>query len=230
METIRNQPKILKLSADDFGYSAQANKNILELAKLGKIHRVAVLIEGFVTKEELIKLQQLGIKLDIHLTFPEGLRKRHGIVHRLFLFFKNHLLKKDDLIQIQKKWEEQIQKFIKIIGQKPDGLNSHEYIHFYPPYFRFILDLAKKFDIPYVRFGQRKVWGDFNATFFILSQLHRWNKKVFQSSNKTSSDYITSLDWAKNPEKFIKKLPAGEIEIVCHPEKNKEFELIKKYF
>jgi hypothetical protein len=41
---------------------------------------------------------------------------------------------------------------------------------------------------------------------------------------------MISLDWIKDFPKFLASLPTGKTEIVCHPERKEEFELIKKYF
>lgn len=248
METTVTNAKNIILSADDFGQSAIANKNISELVKLGKIHRVAVLINGFVTGEELDEIWTHQAKVDIHLTLPEGLRKRGGFLRRTAFFLKNHALKKNDMAVIKKNWEGQIEKFTKKTGRVPDGINSHEYIHFYPPYFRLVLDLCDKFGINYVRFGKKGLIGDFNFVFLILRWLHDSNKKTFASTANVSSDYIVSLDWiypvkfgfadptsrifngVKKIKNFLKNLPGGKTEIICHPERKIEYQIIKNLF
>ena len=48
--------KNLIISADDFGKSELANKNILSLAEAGKLDRISVMIEGDSMKKDVEKI------------------------------------------------------------------------------------------------------------------------------------------------------------------------------
>lgn len=226
--------KNLIVSTDDFGISPLANANILALAEAGKLDRVSVMTIGNFSSSEIERLKKTGVKLDIHLDLASKINAKRKLSDGVFLrgikFVFNYLR---DLISSDSKkshWEKQLQKFHAIIGRYPDGINSHEHIHFFPAYFKIIIALAAKNNIDFVRFGKKSLVPSFNPTYFILRILHKIDIWFLPVQNFNSSDYAVSLDWIKNIPKFLKNLPEGKTEIVCHPERQEEFELIQKYF
>jgi hypothetical protein len=60
--------------------------------------------------------------------------------------------------------------------------------------------------------------------------MRKINRDAFHNSNLDSTDFLISLDWIKNPQEFLRRSTPGTAEIVCHPERQKEFEIIKEYF
>ncbi len=227
-----NRKKII-LTADDFGKSELANKNILELAEAGKLDRVSVMVDGNFAPGEIEELISTGAKMDIHLEL-DWQKKRRGkmrdnTVKQGIVFLVNHFRasRREKICDV---WQKQIEKFREFIGRYPDGVNSHEYVHFFPLYFRIAADLANRFKIPFVRFGKNGFRGKKNMAHLILNNLRRRDKKDFVASKLNSSDYFASLDWIGNIEKFLKNIPEGKTEIACHPEREEEYEKIKKYF
>src|SRR3989339_287063 len=73
----KTNKKNLILTADDFGKSGQANKNILRLTEAGKLDRVSVMIEGDFSEEEIKNLLGSGVKLDIHFELIWQKRRRN---------------------------------------------------------------------------------------------------------------------------------------------------------
>jgi predicted glycoside hydrolase/deacetylase ChbG (UPF0249 family) len=230
MEKTTFNRKNITIATDDFGINSRTNNNILQLARLGKINRVAVLVSGFVSKPEIEELLKNSVKLDLHLTLPEGIRKRRGVFRRSFLFLSKYALRKSSIPVLEREWERQIQLFIKNYGFIPHGLNSHEYIHFFPPYFKIALRLCKKHNISYLRFGKSRVLKNGKLVSKILYLLHSHNRLSFNQYRLDSSDNIASLDWIHNIHFWMKKNPAGTTELICHPERKEEFEIINKYF
>jgi len=241
------------LSADDFGKSEIANKNILKLIKLGKIQRVSIMVDGNVSKKEIDKLLKSKIKLDIHLGLPQNNKNfpnsNKGVLFRTARFVMFYLTGRISKKKIEADWENQIVKFKKIFRKAPDGLNSHEHVHFFPLFFKIALKLCEKHKIPYIRLGKGrdvKSRVSTKAIAAILSILRQINKKYFYQYLPcrdgiyfiSTSDYMLSLDWLDNLEKLPEKLPApchddtwpsGTIEIVCHPEREKEYKQLKTY-
>ncbi len=227
--TGHNFHKKIIISADDFGKSHRANKNILRLAELGKLDRVAVLIHGDFTPDEIKQLVDTGVKMDIHLDLPSGIKfYRNGIFERAALFLYFYLSGRISPRAMQKEWHNQIEKFHAVFGKYPDGVNSHQHIYYFPPYFTIALDLTKKFYIPYIRFGKVSVVKKYNLISLILHGLHSICFSRFSRAKLHSSDFLVSFDWIRNWENFQKKLPAAETEIIFHPEIEKEFEVLKK--
>jgi predicted glycoside hydrolase/deacetylase ChbG (UPF0249 family) len=216
------------LSADDFGKTEEGNDRILKLAQKGKLDRVAVMVNrDFLSAKDIAKIKSCPIALDLHLEFPFQRKKSRSIVKRSFLFLYHHLTNQKS---ISAGWEEQIQKFVSLFGKVPDGLNAHEHIHFFPPYFKVAIKLCEKYKIKYLRFGKASVIKNHKVISHILWRLHKKNRPAFAASQLSSSDHLVSLDWIHHTEKFLQNIPAGRTEIVCHPRRKDEFELIEKLF
>lgn len=226
--------KKIIITADDFGISKKANASILKLAKSGKLDRVAVIPHGIFTDEELKELIASGVKIDAHLNITENiLGKRKikesvikGILTFLFSLFMGRINKK----KTRDLWEKDIRIFKEKFKRNPDGINSHQHVHFSSKYLKIALDLMEKYNVNFIRFGRRAILGDKNKVKNILSILRKKNKKIFFESGQDSTDYFVSLDWIKNLDLFLQNIPNGTIELVCHPEREEEFEIINKYF
>ena len=229
-----NIRKKIIATADDFGISEMANKRILGLAEGGKIDRVAIMTNGILLQEEIDKLLHSGVKLDIHLNITEkfrGPRKlKEGIVKRSALFLIRYLGGEISASKVEKEWEEEIEKFKEIVGKYPDGINSHQHVHYYPSYFKAVSGLVKKYSISFVRCGKKGFLGKMNGVKQILTAFRKADTKYLAKNNIESSDYLVSFDWIKDFDKFLDKLPDGSVEITFHPERDEEFTIIKKYF
>lgn len=226
--------KRIIITADDFGISEKANASILKLAKAGKLDRVAVIPHGIFTAQETAELIDSGVKMDAHLNITEnilGKRKtKEGIISRGIVFVLKLFTKKFSKKGVYENWDSDIRLFIERFGKKPDGINSHHHVHFFPKYFKIILDLMGKHDISFVRFGKISLLGDNNRVKNILSVLRKKNRKIFLESGQDSTEHLASLDWFRNFDLFISDVPSGTVEITCHPEREEEYEIINKYF
>lgn len=221
----------LIISADDFGKSRIANENILSLARTSRIDRVAVLIDGDIKDLEATELSVSGIKIDLHLNlkkFKAQPNEPRSVFKRGALFLWYYFLKNNT--NIEEEWEAQMEKFIRVFGRKPDGLNSHQYIHFFPPYFAATLKLAATHEILYFRFGKIGISKNMNYVSAILRWLRQRNVSKFRKFSLDSSDFLASYDWIRDFPHFLKELPPGKTELVFHPERADEFEIINKYF
>jgi len=230
----KDKKKNIIISADDFGKCKLANKNILELAEAGKLDRVSIMPNGKFSDDELKRLLTTNVKLDVHLDTEEQLENKEqiqeGFIKRSVVFWSNYLFGIFRKAEIEKKWDHQIKHFIKITGKNPDGLNTHRYDHFFPSYFPKILKLAKKYKVSMIRFGQIIPAGKNKLTSSILGYFHKRNEKSFRESGLSTFDYCVSLDWIKSMERFFENPAKGEIELVCHPEREAELFLLNKYF
>jgi len=222
------------ITADDFGIGEKANASILKLVKAGKLDRIAVIPHGIFTDEEVKELIVSGVGIDAHLNITEnisGKRKINesvtkGILVFLFSFFTGRISRK----KTQDLWERDIKNFKEKFKRYPDGLNSHQHVHFSSKYLKIALDLMERYDIKFIRFGKKSLLGDNNKVKNILNILRKKNKKIFFESGQDSTDYFVSLDWIKNHDSFFQNIPNGTVELVCHPEREEEFEIINRYF
>jgi predicted glycoside hydrolase/deacetylase ChbG (UPF0249 family) len=224
------------ISADDFGISILANNNILELVRQRKIDRIEVMISPNLSAEEVEEIKNSGIKIDIHLhlikadsDYWQGNRRfKEGAVKRLIIFVFNYIFRRTSPDRVELKWAIQIERFRELFGKTPDGIGSHEYIHFFPPYFRVALKLAERYSIPYIRLGNLS-GSEENMVAKILNWLRRKNLAAFKRSKLSSSDYMVSLDWVEDKfGEFMRMLPEGsKTEVVCHPEREEESRLMQ---
>jgi chitin disaccharide deacetylase len=225
--------KKIILAADDFGKSEKANRNILALAKVGKLDRVSVMVDGNFASGEIEELAKTDVALDIHFELSWQKKRREKLedntIRQGFVFLKNHF-QSSQRKKIKNDWKAQIEKFYDLIGQYPDGINSHEYVHLFPSYFKIALGFAAEFDISFVRFAKLGLLGKNNLAKLVLKNLCRWDKEYFFASGLDSSDFFVSLDWLRDVGVFLKNIPDGKTEMACHPEREDEFELIDKYF
>lgn len=224
----------LIVAADDFGVSARANRNILYLISLGKIERVEIMTRGFISPKEVDQLSRSGVKLDIHLDilhqFDGDRKKKRGAIARIFGFAWKMITGEAWPSNVRKQWEQQLEIFKQLFGRYPDGISSHEHIHFFPPLFKVALDLQTKCQIPYIRFGDSLKIPSHNLISYVLYVLRILDLRACRKFSCVSSTSLISLDWVKDVDKFLDNLPDGTIEIACHPELAEDFVRIKKYF
>lgn len=225
-----NRKKII-ISADDFGKSKLANRNILKLAEAGKLDRVSVMTDGDFSQEELERLIGTGLKLDVHLHLKNRLEDKEkikeGSVRRSLIFFENYFFGwLGGRKRVEKDWNNQVLEFIRLIGRKPDGTNSHRYDYLFPVYFTVALKLARKHGVERVRFGKILAAGKNFLVSGILRSFWRRDRSKFLDSGLESYDYLVNLDWMKEPEKFLESLPSGITEIVTHPEREEEYNFL----
>lgn len=222
------------VSADDFGKDDLTNENILKLIKLGKVDRVAILAKGKISRLDIKSLLDSKVKLDVHLDLGRNLRYNAGenqsVFGRLSLFLGSYLFsRKTRTARVEKEWEAQILAFQKLFSRLPDGANSHQHIHFFPPYFKIFLKLCAKFNISYIRYGKNPL-KEKTKVSFILNCLKKVNDKFFLASGRDTSEFLLSADWVRDFGKFLADLPEpGRVEMVCHFNRTKEFDAIIKY-
>lgn len=227
---MENQREKLIISADDFGLSAGANRNILNLAQLGKIDRVSVLVRGHLSSKEIVALKNSGVSLDVHLEIPGLSAGGKNTFLRLANFFRLYFSGRTSLAKLEAEWKSQIEEFKKIFQKCPDGLNSHEHVHFFPPYFKIAMRLCQESSIGYVRFGKNKSLRHVGLVSSIIHFLCKKNYALAQKSPIVSSQELVSFDWIRNFEEFLEELPLGKTELVFHPERENEMAAILKYF
>jgi predicted glycoside hydrolase/deacetylase ChbG (UPF0249 family) len=240
----------LIISADDFGVSEKANLAILELAKEKKIDRASVMIGGKISKIEVEKLLESGLKIDIHLhlfekDFFENRKKEPNdrTSKRIAAFLADFLTGWYNPARVRIIWKNQIEIFKEIFGKYPDGINSHEYIHFFPPLFKTALKIKNELGISYIRLGKLKYFQKFGKIAFILDKLRMMNFRrnlIFLTPlgiaksypfELNTSDFLISFDWIKNPDKFFENiLKDTQTELIFHPERDDEYEFLRKNF
>lgn len=225
-----NQPVVLSL--DDFGISRLANTRILKLISTGKINRVSVMMNGEIAEEDIPLLLASGTKIDIHLDLKDKIDEsrmlKDGAVKRLIIFAFNYLSGKNSPGKIKAKWEKEILEFKKTFGKYPDGLSSHQHVHFFPFYFPVIVELYFKYGINYLRLGKETL-SNRHIVAAILSILRKMNLALHKDIRFLSSDLLVSFDWIEEDyDMFFASIPQGkEMELIFHPERDEEMNFLE---
>ncbi|MEP7162433.1 MAG: ChbG/HpnK family deacetylase [Candidatus Moraniibacteriota bacterium] len=223
------------ISADDYGIRRTAGR-ILQLAQTGKLDRVAVMV-NYVSEEQARALQSTRVKIDIHLDLiallGRGAVLGDSTLWRGISFLFSFLLGRVSPKKVEAEWRAQIEKFRVLFGKLPDGLNSHEHVHYFSSFFRVFVKLGNEYHTPFVRFGkaglllhvQQSVIG------YILSLPHFLDKRTFLLAEADSTDYLVDLNWLKSFEHLIRSMPQnGNVELVVHPEKEEEAAFVTETF
>ncbi len=228
----------LVLSADDYGIRDTVRR-ILPLAQSGVLQRVAVMTH-YCSPADAVALAATGVKIDIHLDLislmARGAETGHGTLRRGVHFVVRYFMGYMSPQAVAAEWRSQIERFYELFGRYPDGLNSHEHVHFFPSFFPLALTLAHEFRIPHVRFGQRGMLVSLHhaAIGHILSRLNQKNHRRFAAAGLATSTYLVSLDWINQKERFfhaLESLPPEEtVECVVHPERDHECTFIQHSF
>jgi predicted glycoside hydrolase/deacetylase ChbG (UPF0249 family) len=216
------------ISVDDFGISKITNERILEILQHPRLKRIAVMTNGSITEAEKEALLNSGKMIDIHLELPGSKNnlKEHQKLHgsfwdRVVNFFRQVLVGTYSQTRIEASWRSQILRFQEIFGRLPDGINSHEHSHFFPPFFFVAKNLAQEFNIPFVRFGSRASY-KWHPVALVLCVLRLVDTALFRGGFLTSKE-LFSYDWNISPEEENKPYA----EILYHVERDEEYVLLK---
>lgn len=230
--------KKIIVSVDDFGIRKVADA-ILPLAKNRKVDRVSVLVRYLTPGSEDVKaLLATGVKLDLHMELIDliksGESEYEGAIGRGINFVFRALCGKVSRKAVKKAWTSQIERFKEVFGKYPDGLNSHEHVHFFPQFFSVALELQKEFNIPFIRVAKHGVIRQKGVLVSsVLSWLWKRDGRILKEESDSAivtSDYFISFDWITNEKDFFESLPDGVTEVVFHPERTMEYERIQQLF
>jgi predicted glycoside hydrolase/deacetylase ChbG (UPF0249 family) len=194
----------LIINADDFGLCRGVNKGIAEAHATGVLTS-ATLMANMPAAQEAVeiahKLSNLGVGVHLNLTEGKPLSQDSN-VNRLLdeagnFAFKAGKLSLISLVSakvrsaIETELAAQIQWVIER-AIKPTHLDSHKHIHSFPPIFKIVCRLAKRFGIPAVRctYEPKQVsktpWPatDANsrkraAMVRIMAKMNRWQNPAF---------------------------------------------------
>ncbi len=231
---MENNRRNIIVSADDFGLSEKANSSILELSSLGRIQRVSILVDGKFEEEQLEQLASSGVRLDIHLDLPvkilapKGKASKH--LPRMYNFLKFYFTGKNGREAVKSEWFRQMEKFKELFGQVPDGITSHQHVHFFPAYLPVAIEFGKMSNDKYLRFFNKTPPQLFGVVSFVLFVLGRKGRSAFVRSGLHSADYLLGLDWVNSLEEIQKMSAHGSVELVVHPEIDAEMKIVKELF
>ena len=211
----------MKLYSDDFGYNRQVDKGILKLIRRDKLFGASVL-STMVTNKSVRWLshalaRRRGFILGLHINLIEGIPAEHflrisslvdkeGKFFPLLIFVLKLFLGQISKTQIKAEIEAQL-VYLKNKGLKIKMLDSHQHTHAISPVAEIVVDLARKYNVPYIRsFNsirnyslKAKITYTFIKIVAFISYLLSYKKIGMPASWKSKKEFNwTVMSWESN--------------------------------
>src|SRR5574341_1652627 len=224
----------LIVNADDFGLTEGTNRAIAQAHTTGVVTSASLLANGesFDHAVELAKrMPSLGV--GVHLTLNEGFPVDKALVkfcrggelpltpHPYVQLWATRRL---PIQAIRAEFEAQVRKVIGA-GIQPTHIDGHKYIHLLPGIIWAAVDVARAYDIPFVRVPivrdpiplRPRAFG-----LIILAAMAAWALPVIQRAGLSTADrYLGFVDTGHLTEPCVVEALArpqpGVTEMVCHP-------------
>jgi hopanoid biosynthesis associated protein HpnK len=230
----------LIVHADDFGLSEKVNEGIIEAHRNGIVTSASIMANG-VAFEQAVELCNSTPTLDVgvHLTLveekplsdkrdiPSLVDKSGFFYNRAAAFIRRYLLSNVSFDEVRYELDLQVRKVV-ASGLEVTHLDGHQHIHMLPRISLIVGQLARKYNIPAVRYPREKLK---NYMFKEQGGLPRIIQLVVLNAFCRMSDvgnvkrpnYFVGFFYGgqlnkKNLQKIIENLPSDDIcELMCHP-------------
>ena len=191
------QMKKLIINADDFGYSENNNIAIQKGFETGIITSTSLManMQGFDNVVNIVIPQIPNIDMGFHFNIMEGksltdcplLCNSDGIFQNSYQKLIIKSKDKEFMSQIEQEFRAQIEKCLKYC--KISHLDSHVHTHAIPIIFNLFVELAKEYNIKYIRTQRELPYIVFNKVFntkFPLNIVKNILLNTYSSINKTA--------------------------------------------
>lgn len=186
--------KYLIPNADDFGFTRDVNRGIIEAHCNGILTATTLMASG-AAFDDAVELARQNPDLDIgvHLVLVDLEGFPPTIPRLIFSLPKMRIY--DELAG-------QVRKVL-AAGIQPTHLDTHKHTHLLPPVFNAVVRIAEEFHIPWVR----RRFGPF-----------RWiATRRCRSTDHFTGFRLTGRYGAAELAEVIRNLPEGSTEFMCHP-------------
>lgn len=232
--------KFLIVNADDFGMSVEINKGIEEAHRNGIVTNASLLAnrDGFEDALSRIKDNpKLGIGAHLNVFRGKSLEAHKYITDQNGNFWKSIpvfvlrflMFRAKFLREIEKEFEKQILK-LKENGVEISHLDTEKHVHIIPSVMEIVVRLARRYDIPAVRFPNEKLASVFFCKPSLSQALKafgsfffgRKNLSILKKSGVYYSDHFAGMLLSgsysnENFENFLREIKPGVTELSCHP-------------
>lgn len=141
-------------------------------------------------------------------------------------FILNYMIGKIDLKDIEKEFDAQIKKVLES-GIKPTHIDSHGHIHILPRIFKMVLKLAKKYNIPFVRYPyerlitlkaklSRRILG-LGLNLLCLFSKQKLKNRILVKERHFYGFLDSGHLRIESLRKILETPNSGVAEVVCHP-------------
>ncbi len=215
--------KKLIINADDFGLTEGINNGIIDGFKKGVIKDISLIADSNAYEHAVGLAKKNDIKnIGAHIVLSEETDPYRKYYRFPWRYFLGAVSDKD----IYSNVKNQISK-IKNSGFDITHVNSHQHIHIAPRILKIFVQLAKKFDIRFIRFPyEAKIFNfsDFKNILrvFSLRSMCTLSKSALIKSGIKYNDYFYGHFYSGrlNREKLsqvLSDIKEGVTELCCHP-------------
>jgi predicted glycoside hydrolase/deacetylase ChbG (UPF0249 family) len=228
--------RLLIVNADDYNTDPERNRGIIEAAKNGILTSASVLTNMPGLDGALGELEQvLGPRIGVHLNLTRGkplspdvqsLTGLQGDFLPKGFAWRKSLCRGYSVDDIRREWSAQIEAFC-TNGRKPDHLDGNNHLHIFPGCARICAELARRFNIRSVRLPLEPLHvpglcGRSGLKRLFLALLAVRARSIFGESGLCMPDRMFGIAFPDTGDIaslccFLKKLPAGVSELMCHP-------------
>jgi len=226
----------LIINADDFGLHPGINAGIIAGFKKGIITSASISVNGKAYQDAVLLLKQNpGLDIGLHVTLIEeypvlgaekvkSLCKQNKFYSKSLDFLSRYFLGLINMNEIEIEVAAQINEALKS-GLKLTHIDSHRHLHLLPGIGDFILKIANKYNIKYVRSGRFKPALKMKKRLWELKALDFLGRRLRNragNSHLKSSEMIFGFQWSGGLTKsllieIVDSTETGVAELICHP-------------
>lgn len=205
----------LIVNADDFGFTRDVNRGIIEAHRAGILTATTLMANG-AAFEDAVKLAKEMPSLDVgaHLTLVGGPGQPSTVAALLEALIRGRMRPYDEFAG-------QLAAIARA-GIAPTHLDTHKHTHLWPGVLDAVLRAAREFGVRWVRapFDHPSAGASWKARSIALFA-PGFRRKIAASGLGTP-DHFAGFDMtgrfaAADVEALIERLPSGVTEFMCHP-------------
>lgn len=202
------------MNADDFGFTRDVNRGIVEAHRNGILSATTLMANGDAF-EDAVQLASRTPSLDVgcHLVLIQGRSVVSGReLPRTWQELVRALLARR--LDVYEELRAQVQKIIGA-GVQPSHLDTHKHTHVLPGVLTVLIRLASEFSVPYIRLP-------FDAGWAPVRPLDVWYRRRIDNAGLKGTDHflgfrLTDVLSTRSLAAALEKLPEGSTEFMCHP-------------
>ena len=235
------RPQVI-VTGDDLGLRTDWDTRIFEAHERGFLTSTSIATNGTTYRTAARRLRESGNDCGVHLNLVHGepLSPRSevrglvdaegrfpGTVGRFLLRYESGAVRMRD---VALEWERQVQRAF-YDGLVPSHLNAHYHLHALPGLFRLVVDLARRFEIGWVRMPDEPPWRAPGGTAgraraAALWLLAPWNRRATRSVGVglmpcrgiAASGVLELSAWRTLLDGICREpIDRNGIEVMCHP-------------
>lgn len=213
--------KRLVVNADDFGFTSDVNRGIVDAHRGGILTATTLMATG-AAFDDAVRLARENPTLDVgcHLVLVGSPGLPETIPHLVRTMALGH-------IRVYEELASQVRRIVDA-GLKPTHLDTHKHTHLLPPVLETVARISQEFAIPWVRrpfdfplHAGRAAWpkravsktfGLVRGRFEAVLAGHRCRSTDHFAGFQMTGDY-----GATELAALIRALPEGSTEFMCHP-------------